>query len=307
MSGIWILKQENCTVMVSPSAFFRAHSLEITSGAEMAQTNTVGFVGAGKMATAMAKGFIESGLFHSSNTFASCPANWDSSEIQEAGVTVYDENAQVAEKVNILILAVKPDVVKEVLQELSATIAKRNLLVISVAAGVAIESMEKALEKPARIIRVMPNTPALYPGYGACVFCPNSICTSEDAALAEKMFSSLGFCSQIDEKLIDAVTGLSGSGPAYVFTFIEALSDGGVKMGLPRDLSTKLAAQTVLGAAKMVTASGTHPAVLRDAVASPGGTTIHGLHALEQGGLRNAVINAVEAATKRSTEMGKGK
>ncbi|OQV22246.1 Pyrroline-5-carboxylate reductase 1, mitochondrial [Hypsibius exemplaris] len=266
--------------------------------------HTVGFIGAGKMATAMANGFIRSGLFQASKISAGCPNDWDSSELTALGVAIHTENESVALASDILILAVKPDVVATVLQELSHVLQKRQTLVFSVAAGITIAAMERSSPN-VRYIRVMPNTPALIPGYGATVFCPNSQCSPEDARLAEKMFTCLGFCAQIPENLMDAVTGLSGSGPAYIFTIIEALSDGGVKMGLPRDLSTKLAAQTVLGAAKMVTASGQHPGVLRDNVASPGGTTIHGLHALEQGGLRNALINAVEAATKRSAEMGK--
>ncbi|XP_055335414.1 uncharacterized protein LOC129586299 [Paramacrobiotus metropolitanus] len=263
---------------------------------------TVGFIGAGKMATAMATGFFNAGLFKPSRMFASCPSEWDSSELQNMGVQVFEANLDVTERSDVIILAVKPDTVAPVLREVSQSLSKKQPLIISIAAGITIAALEKA--HSGRYVRVMPNTPAVNPGYGASVFCPDFKCSPDDAKLVERMFSCLGFCSPIPEYLMDAVTGLSGSGPAYVFTVIEALSDGGVKMGLPRDLSTKLAAQTVLGAAKMVVESGQHPAVLRDNVASAGGTTIHGLHALEQGGIRNALITAVEAATKRSIEMG---
>jgi pyrroline-5-carboxylate reductase len=176
--------------------------------------------------------------------------------------------------------------------------------IISIAAGTTIAFVAGRLPAKARIIRVMPNTPALVLA-GAAGIAKGEYATAQDLQIAEAIFSAMGKAVVVEEKHLDAVTGLSGSGPAYVFLFIEALADGGVKMGLPRDVATLLAAQTVLGAAKMLLEGGRHPAELKDLVASPGGTTIAGLHALERGGLRGIVMEAVEAATSRSKELGK--
>ena len=178
-----------------------------------------------------------------------------------------------------------------------------NQLVASIAAGVALKTLCDTLGDETRIIRVMPNTPCLV-GASAAAFSVGGTAGEEDSALVERMLSLVGIAFPVAEQLLDAVTGLSGSGPAFVYQIIEALSDGGVKVGLPRDIALKLSAQTVLGAAKMVLETGEHPAALKDAVASPGGTTIAGLHALEIGGLRGCLINAVEAATIRSRELG---
>ena len=165
--------------------------------------------------------------------------------------------------------------------------------------------MESALPARARVIRVMPNTPALI-GASASAFACGKSATKPDAALVQRLLSAVGIAVEVKEPLLDAVTGLSGSGPAYVYQFIEALSDGGVASGLPRDLATKLAAQTVMGAAKMVLETGEHPGALKDAVASPGGTTIEGIHELEKGRLRGTVMNAVRAATEKSRKLGGG-
>jgi pyrroline-5-carboxylate reductase len=178
-------------------------------------------------------------------------------------------------------------------------------LLVSVAAGVSLQAIGDRLGVPgARLVRVMPNTPCLV-GASASAYCPSAGATPEDCRLVDRLFNAVGRAVPVPEKLLDAVTGLSGSGPAFVFVIIEALSDGGVRMGLPRDLATQLAAQTVLGSAKLLLESGLHPGVLKDMVASPAGTTIAGLHALERGGLRAALIDAVEAATRRSAELGK--
>ena len=178
-------------------------------------------------------------------------------------------------------------------------------LLISIAAGVTLARMEAALPAGARVIRVMPNTPALV-GASASAFACGKSATPEDGQLAQKLFSSVGVALQVKETLLDAVTGLSGSGPAYVFLMIEALSDGGVAAGLPRDIATKLAAQTLLGSAKLLLETGQHPAALKDMVTSPGGTTIEGLHELEKAGVRGALINAVRAATDKSKKLGQG-
>jgi pyrroline-5-carboxylate reductase len=176
-------------------------------------------------------------------------------------------------------------------------------LVVSIAAGIPLKTLIAGLGPQARLVRVMPNTPCLV-GASASGFALGGAATKEDSALVEQLLSAVGVAVPVEEKLLDAVTGLSGSGPAYVYQIIEALSDGGVRVGLPRAVATKLAAQTVLGAAKMVLETEQHPGILKDAVASPGGTTIAGLHELERGGLRAALMNAVESATNRSKELG---
>src|SRR5207249_3423657 len=171
------------------------------------------------------------------------------------------------------------------------------------AAGVPLAKSEAALPAGARVVRVMPNAPALL-GHSATGFVPGKSALREDAELVMKLFSAVGIAFQLKESLLDAVTGLSGSGPAYVYLFIEALSDGGVAAGLPRDVATKLAAQTLLGSAKMVLETGQHPGALKDMVTSPGGTTIEGLHELEKGKLRGVIMSAVRAATDKSRKLG---
>jgi pyrroline-5-carboxylate reductase len=205
---------------------------------------------------------------------------------------------------NVLILATKPDQVAAALAEIKAAFTGKHLL-ISIAAGVTLAKLEAALPVGARVIRVMPNTPALV-GAGAAGFALGKSATPADAELAKKLLSAVGIAVQVKESLLDAVTGLSGSGPAYVYQFIEALSDGGVAAGLPRDIATQLAAQTVLGSAQMVLTTGQHPGALKDQVTSPGGTTIEGLHELEKGKLRGTVMSAVRAATEKSKKLGQG-
>jgi pyrroline-5-carboxylate reductase len=190
----------------------------------------------------------------------------------------------------------------KVLDGVASAIDPRKL-VISIAAGVPIAAIERKLGAGARIVRAMPNTPALV-GAGACALSPGEHATEEDLELASALFQAVGTATVVEENLLDAVTGLSGSGPAYVFLVIEALSDAGVKVGLPRYTALKLASQTVLGAAKLLIETGAHPGQLKDQVTSPGGTAIAGLHTLEAGGLRTTLINAVEAATRRAKELG---
>jgi pyrroline-5-carboxylate reductase len=179
----------------------------------------------------------------------------------------------------------------------------RDKLIISVAAGVPIAAIERRLHPPMRIVRAMPNTPATV-GAGATALSLGEHATEADLATATTIFDSVGTTVVLDESQMDAVTGLSGSGPAYLFLIIEALADAGVKVGLSRRASLQLAAQTVLGSAKLLIESGQHPGMLKDGVTSPGGTAIAGLHTLEAGGLRNVLMNAVEAATRRSRELG---
>ncbi|XP_076224136.1 pyrroline-5-carboxylate reductase 2 isoform X3 [Nomia melanderi] len=211
--------------------------------------------------------------------------------------TVYS-SGPVIDHGDVLILSVKPQVVPMILPDLK----NYNKLLLSIAMGVPISVLEKALPGGTPVIRVMPNTPALV-GCGATVYARGKHAGDKEAEIAEKLFSSVGVCEEVTENLIDPVTALAGSGPAYVYMMIEALADGGVKMGLMRPIAYKLAAQTVLGAGTMVRDTNTHPGQLKDDVASPAGSTITAIHYLEQHGLRSAVIGAVEAATKRCREV----
>jgi pyrroline-5-carboxylate reductase len=263
----------------------------------------IGFLGAGKMATALAKGFVRAGLVVPREIIASDPFDTARKNFAaEVGAKTVATGAEVAKFVNVLILATKPDQVSAALAEISNAFTKNHLL-ISIAAGVTLAKLENVLPAGARVIRVMPNTPALV-GEAASAFALGKSATAADGELARKLLSAVGVALQVKESLLDAVTGLSGSGPAYVYQFIEALSDGGVASGLPRDIATKLAAQTVLGGAKMVLETGQHPGALKDQVTSPGGTTIEGLHALEKGKLRATVMSAVRAAAEKSKKLG---
>jgi pyrroline-5-carboxylate reductase len=269
----------------------------------MAAQFKIGFLGAGKMATALAKGFVNAELVFPREVIAADPFEVARNHFAETiGAKVTGQSREVAESANVLILATKPDQVGTVLGEIASAFTKEHLL-ISIAAGVTIAKLEKGLPTGARVIRVMPNTPALV-GAGASAFSLGKSATPSDGELTEKLLSAVGIAMAVKEGLLDAVTGLSGSGPAYVYQFIEALSDGGVAAGLPRDIATRLAAQTVLGGAKMVLETGHHPGALKDQVTSPGGTTIEGLHELEKGQFRGVVISAVRAATEKSRKLG---
>lgn len=265
----------------------------------------LGFLGAGKMATALAKGFIHAGLAGADCILASDPYEDARNAMRrDAGIRTTASNSEVLKFATVLVLAVKPDQVNDVLAEVRPHFTEKHLL-ISIAAGVTLARMEAALPPGARVIRVMPNTPALV-GASASAFAAGKTATAEDTQLALTLFSSVGIAFQVKESLLDAVTGLSGSGPAYAFLMIEALSDGGVAAGLPRDVATRLAAQTLLGSAKLLLETGQHPGALKDMVTSPGGTTIEGLHELEKAGVRGALINAVRAATDKSKKLGQG-
>jgi pyrroline-5-carboxylate reductase len=264
----------------------------------------IGFIGAGQMATALARGFIAAGCAEPARIVASDVAPAARQNFASAtGANVVDHNSDVLQQSDVVFLAVKPQMMPDVLADIRPQIQSRHL-VISVAAGVTLKALETGLDAETRLVRVMPNTPCLV-GASASGFALGGRATAADAQLVETLLSSVGVAFALPESQLDAVTGLSGSGPAFVYVMIEALSDGGVRMGLPRNVATRLAAQTVFGAAKMVLETGTHPAALKDAVASPGGTTIAGLHAMERGGLRAALIDAVEAATLRSRELGR--
>lgn len=265
----------------------------------------IGFLGAGKMATALARGWIEAGLVSSSGVMASDPVEGARTHFAaETGSRTTAFNPDIVQFSNVLVLAVKPNQVTQLMAEIRPHFSDKHLL-ISIAAGVPIARLEEGLGGDARVIRVMPNTPALI-GASASAFASGKTSQPEDAQLALKLFSAVGQAFQLQESLLDAVTGLSGSGPAYVYLVIEALSDGGVASGLPRDVATRLAAQTVLGAAQMVLQTGLHPGALKDMVTSPGGTTIEGVHELEKAGVRGALMNAVRAASEKSRRLGQG-
>ena len=264
----------------------------------------IGFLGAGKMATALAHGWSKTGLSRAESMLASDPVPQARQAFtSETGVRATTDNREVVEASDLLILAVKPQTMKTLLAEIRPVTANRHLI-ISIAAGITLRHLSDGLGPDRRVIRVMPNTPCLVSA-SASGFSPGESATSEDIALVDRLLNAVGRAFRLPEHLLDAVTGLSGSGPAFVYVMIEALSDGGVRVGLPRDVATILAAQTVFGAAKMVLETGLHPGVLKDMVTSPGGTTIAGLHALERGGLRATLMDAVEAATRRSSELGR--
>ncbi|CAN0825660.1 Pyrroline-5-carboxylate reductase [Linum grandiflorum] len=256
-------------------------------------TYKLGFIGAGKMAESIAKGVVQSGILPASriSTAHSNPAR--RSAFESFGVKVFSQNQQVVEESDVVVFSVKPQVVKDVVLQLQPLLSKKKLLV-SVAAGVKLKDLQLWAGNE-RFIRVMPNTPAAV-GEAATVMSLGAAATEEDGELISKLFGSVGKIWKANEKLFDAITGLSGSGPAYIYIAIEALADGGVAAGLPRELA-------VLGAATMVSKSGKHPGVLKDEVASPGGTTIAGIHELEKDGFRGLLMNAVVGAAKRSREL----
>jgi pyrroline-5-carboxylate reductase len=267
-------------------------------------TKKYGFIGAGNMAEAMMKGMISSGVCTPGELIASevVPERRDY-VARTLGISVTADNVEVVREASTIVLAVKPNIVAPVLDELKPMLGADHL-VISIAAGVKISFIEAHLNWGVRVIRVMPNQPCLV-GASASAFSLGKSAKKEDKDTVQRILDSVGVAFALDEKLLDAVTGLSGSGPAYIYLVIEALADGGVLAGLPRDVAQTLAAQTVLGAAKTVLEVKGHPAQFKDMVTSPAGTTIEGMRVLEEEAVRGAFINAVDAAAKRSTELGK--
>lgn len=263
----------------------------------------LGALGAGKMATALVSGFIQSGCACRERTRASDPfAAARESFAHATGAVVTEDNEEVVRHSDVILICVKPAMVAGVLAGARAAL-NSDKLVISIAAGVSLATLQAAAGPSCRLMRAMPNTPALV-GASATAYALGPNATEDDAALAREWFGSVGVAVAVQEGLMDAVTGLSGSGPAYAYMFIEALSDAGVAEGLPRETATRLAAQTLLGAAKMVLETGRHPGELKDMVTSPAGTTIEAVCALERSGMRAAAINAVRAAAQRSRELG---
>jgi pyrroline-5-carboxylate reductase len=266
--------------------------------------SNLAFLGAGNMATAL----LRAAILNSGVPKEHCAVTDVRREARDAlsaelGIRVFADNVSAVAWADVVVLCVKPQVLAAVLAEISAAL-KPETLVVSIAAGVTLSRLSAGLGNHARIVRAMPNTPALV-GAGATALAKGPGVSDADLAQALRLFSGTGITVEVEEKLIDGVTGLSGSGPAYGFVAIEALADAGVREGLPRDVALRLAAQTLLGAAKMVLETGTHPAALKDMVTSPGGTSIAGLAALEKAGLRAALMAAVEAASARARELGK--
>jgi len=263
---------------------------------------TIGFIGTGNMAEALIRGLLHAGVAEPGQIVGSEPRPERCREITDKyQVRTTTDNLEVARQAAILVLSIKPQLMARVLDEIGPHI-QSHALVISIAAGIPLSAIESKLPQ-ARVVRTMPNTPALV-GAGATAIAAGGHATAADLEAAKRIFDSVGIAVVLEESHLDAVTGLSGSGPAYLFLIIEALSDAGVKVGLSRYVAQALAAQTVLGSAKLLIDTNEHPGRLKDMVTSPGGTAIAGLHTLEEGGLRTTLINAVEAATKRSRELG---
>lgn len=262
----------------------------------------LGFVGAGQMASALAKGFLQAGLFTAERIHAFDPSSAALAAFSATapGTQTYNSGAELVSQADVVVLAVKPQVMAVAIEALKPEV--KNQLFISIAAGIKLDALTKLLGTT-RVVRVMPNTPALI-GEGAAGFSAAEGASPADALLVGTLLSAVGIAFRLEEKLLDAVTGLSGSGPAFVYMMIEALADGGVRSGLPREVALKLAVQTVKGAAGMVAETGEHPGLLKDRVASPAGTTIAGLAVLEQHALRGALIEAVTAATEKARQLG---
>lgn len=267
-----------------------------------------GLIGCGKMGGALLAGVIKAKLVKAGDisVFDAISAASAAMKKLHPALTVCENAAEVASRSDVVILAVKPKDMKNLLQSIAGNGKRKtaNSLFLSIAAGLTTQQLEGWLGGKHRVIRSMPNTPALIL-QGASAFSRGSTATDADAATAQSILGAVGIADEVPETLLDAVTGLSGSGPAYVYSIIEALADGGVLMGLPRATALQFAAQTVVGAAQMVIQTGEHPAALRDNVTSPGGTTIAGLEQLEKHGLRHSLLQAVRAATERSKELAK--
>ncbi|XP_053101649.1 pyrroline-5-carboxylate reductase 3 isoform X2 [Hemicordylus capensis] len=295
----------------------------------------VGFIGAGRMAGAVAQGLLLADLqrrkkfrkatadaakvqehmwksalsgqskreVQAENIFASAPSNRNLEKFQNHGCKTTHCNLQVVKNCTFLFLATKPYILPAVLQQMAPAVTPKHV-VISMAAGVSLQSLEELLPAGTKVLRVMLNLPCEVQS-GAILLAQGSCAGEQDVALLKRLLSPCGLVEEAPESYLDIHTGLSGSGVAYVYTFAEALAEGAVKMGMPGDMAYKMAAQTLLGGAKMILETGEHPAVLRSAVCTPGGTTIHALHELEKGTLRATVMNAVEAATTRARELGK--
>jgi len=267
------------------------------------KTKRLGFLGAGNMAAALIKGLLHGRVLPADRITASDVKAERLAQLHAThGIRTTTDNHALLRESDVLVLAVKPQVIDKVLTEVGADV-RGDQLVVSVAAGVPIEALEARLPPGSRVVRAMPNTPATVQA-GATAIAGGAHAREDDLRIARELFEAVGRVVVLDEALLDAVTGLSGSGPAYVMLIVEALADGGVKVGLHRDTALLLAAQTVFGSAKLLLETGEHPGRLKDMVTSPGGTAIAGLHTLESGALRKTLIDAVECATQRAAQLG---
>lgn len=264
----------------------------------------IGFIGSGNMGSAMIKGITQSGLLPASNIIASEPLKEKCQKLSEQYlIKTTSNNLEVAKAADILFLAVKPNIYINVINEIKRDI-KDTCIVISIAPGHKMESLESLFEKEIKIVRAMPNTPALV-GEGMSAICPNRNISEEDLSCVQELFRSFGRVEIVTEYMIDSVTAVSGSSPAYVFMMIEAMADGAVLGGIPRDKAYVFAAQALYGSAKMVLETGLHPGQLKDMVCSPGGSTIEAVAELEKKGFKGAIISAMEVCMDKSREMGK--
>jgi pyrroline-5-carboxylate reductase len=267
--------------------------------------HTIGVIGAGNMAEALIRGLVKGGHVAADRIVASGPRKERLAALaRDYTIRTTTDNREVVRAADLIVLAVKPQILDKVLREVGDKLAPGTLLV-SIAAGVDTETIEDAVTDGVRVVRAMPNTPALV-GAGATAIAAGKHAGDAELTTARALFDAVGITVVLDETHLDAVTGLSGSGPAYIFLILEALADAGVKVGLSRRDAQRLAAQTVMGSAKLLLDTDEHPGKLKDMVTSPGGTAIAGLHTLEEGGLRTTLINAVETATKRARELGRG-
>jgi pyrroline-5-carboxylate reductase len=267
--------------------------------------HTIGFIGAGNMAEALIRGLVKGGHVEPNKIAASGPRRERLQALRnQYGIEITQDNIEVVQRCGLLVLSVKPQIMDKVLREVGDHV-RAGTLVVSIAAGVDTATIEDAVAVGVRVVRAMPNVCATV-GAGATAISAGKLASEADIATARALFDAVGISVVLDEYHLDAVTGLSGSGPAYIFLILEALADAGVKVGLSRRDAQRLAAQTVMGSAKLLLDTDEHPGRLKDMVTSPGGTAIAGLHTLEEGGLRTTLINAVETATKRARELGRG-
>jgi len=271
----------------------------------LATVGKIGFIGGGNMAEAFIKGLLNGGFPVEDILFSEPNLKRHKLMEERYGVTCVANNVDLVSNCNIVVLAIKPQILDKVLNEISSAFNNEKLL-ISILAGATTTTLETGLGGQSHVVRAMPNTPALA-GQGAAALCPGKYADEKDRGIAQQMFETVGTALWVEEGQMDAVTGLSGSGPAFVYMFIEALTAGGVQEGLRLDIAHSLAVQTVVGAAHLVRETGEHPALLREKVCSPAGTTISAIRVLEERGLRAMMMEAVGAATARSRELGKEK
>ncbi|MDD4371224.1 MAG: pyrroline-5-carboxylate reductase [Anaerostipes sp.] len=262
----------------------------------------IGFIGCGNMASAMIGGMLKQGVLKTEQIIAAGPTLSKMEKIgQDLGIDVTIDNKEAAKQSEIIVLSVKPQMYKEVIREIKDDITKENIIV-TIAAGVTMEKVDRWFGKETKIIRTMPNTPALV-GEAMVGMCHNEAMTQDEVKIVKELFESFGKVEEVEEKLMNAVVGVSGSSPAYVYMFIEAMADAAVIQGIPRKKAYTFAAQAVLGSAKMVLETGTHPGELKDAVCSPAGTTIEAVRKLEKSRFRSSVIEAVNAASEKGKEL----